>query len=159
MNRQEYTNEQENKKAVSAAMQLLLCRQRTEKELRQRLQEKGFSEEAEEEAIAYVRSFGYLNDRNYAEVYLHSQRQKKSRSLIRRELLEKGVAAEWIDEAFAGEEAGEGEVIYDLLCKRAGDPHALEEKERNRQLRYLAGKGFAVSEIWKQMRRYEEKTL
>ena len=65
MSRQENTNEQENKKAVSAAMQLLLCRQRTEKELRHRLQEKGFSEEAEEEAIAYVRSFGYLNDRNY----------------------------------------------------------------------------------------------
>ena len=58
----------EDLKAASKAMQLLLYRQRTEKELREKLYEKGFSENASEAAIAYVKSFGYLDDRRYAEV-------------------------------------------------------------------------------------------
>ena len=82
---------EEAKRAASKAMQLLLNRQRTEKELRRMLLDKQFSPEAADAAIVYVSSFGYLNDRHYAEVYLHSMSGKKSRSMIRRELLEKGV--------------------------------------------------------------------
>ena len=146
----------ENQRAASKAMQLLLYRQRTEKELREKLYEKGFSETASEAAISYVKSFGYLDDRHFAEVYLHSQKEKKSRAVIRRELLEKGVSSEWIESAFEEEPAEEGEIIYSLLRKRAGEPHRMEDKELRRQVQYLARKGFSSSDIWKQVRRYQD---
>ena len=155
--RAEKTLNGEEQKAASKAMQLLLYRQRTEKELRNKLYEKGFSEMASEAAISYVKSFGYLDDRRYAEVYLHSQKEKKSRAVIRRELQEKGVSSDWIDLAFDEEPAEEGEIIYSMLCKRAGEPHRLEEKELRRQIQYLARKGFASSDIWKQVRRYQDE--
>ena len=147
----------EDLKAASKAMQLLLYRQRTEKELREKLYEKGFSENASEAAIAYVKSFGYLDDRRYAEVYLHSQKGKKSRAVIRREMQEKGVSSEWINLAFEEEPAGEDEVIWSLLCKRAGEPHKMDEKELRRQVQYLARKGFSSSDIWKQVRKYQDE--
>ncbi len=146
----------DHKRAASKAMQLLLYRQRTEKELRAKLYEKGFSEEASEAAIAYVKSFGYLDDRRYAEVYLHSQKEKKSRAVIRRELQDKGVSSAWIDLAFEEEPEEEGKIIYSLLCKRAGEPHRMEEKELRRQVQYLIRKGFPSSDIWKQLRKYQE---
>lgn len=152
-------SDKENKelqRAEAKAMQFLLYRQRTEKELREKLREKEFSSEAVENAVAYVKSFGYLDDRKYAEVYLHSQKTKKGRAVIRRELQEKGVDSEWIDLAFEEEPEDGGEIIYTLLCKRAGEPHELEEKELRRHVQYLARKGFPVPEIWKQVRRYQE---
>ena len=147
----------ERQKAASKAMQLLLYRQRTEKELREKLYEKGFSEKASEAAIAYVKSFGYLDDRRFAEVYLHSQKEKKSRAVIRRELQNKGVSSEWIDLAFEEEPAEEADIIWTLLCKRAGKPHKLEENELRRQVQYLARKGFSSSDIWKQVRKYQDE--
>ena len=145
---------EEAKRAASKALQLLLARQRTEKELQQKLIEKAFSPEAVEAAMAYARSYGYLDDLHYAEVYLHSMQEKKSRSLIRRELLQKGVSTEQIDEVFATQEGNEEETAYRLLCKKAGDPHPLEEKEVARLAAYLGRRGFSSSVIWSQIRRY-----
>ena len=123
------TAEDGSRKAIAKAMQLLLYRQRTEKELRDKLREKEFSEQDVEAAVRYVSSFGYLNDRRYAEVYLHSRKGRAGRHMIVQELQEKGICREWIDELFETEEYDEGETIYALLCKRAGQPHPLQDKE------------------------------
>ena len=80
---------------------------------------------------------------------------KKSRALIRRELLESGVAPDYIEDLFETEPADEEETIFRLLCKKAGEPHKLEEKELRRSVAYLARKGFSSAEIWKQVKRYQ----
>ena len=147
---------EEAKRAASKAMQLLLYRQRSEKELRQKLAEKEFSPQAADAAVAYVSSYGYLDDRKFAEVYLHSMQGKKSRSMICRELREKGISEIYIEEAFAEEPDREEEIVYGLICKKAGEPHKMEEKELRRTVAYLARKGFPSSVIWKQIYRYQE---
>ena len=146
----------EIQRAIAKAMQLLLYRQRTEKELREKLREKEFSSDAEEAAVGYVSSFGYLDDRRYAEVYLHSQKGKKSRAMIRRELKGKGVSAEWIDLAFEEDPEDEGDMIYALLCRRSGAPHKMDEKELRRNTQYLARKGFSAADIVRQIRRFQQ---
>ena len=150
-------SEKERQQAIAKAMQLLLYRQRTEKELRAKLREKEYSPGAEEAAIRYVKDFGYLNDRHFAEVYLHSNQGKKSRAVIKRELQEKGVAFEWIGLAFEENPAEEDEIIYAMLLKRAGDPHKMEEKELRRHVQYLMRKGFSSADIWKQIHHYQEQ--
>ena len=111
-------------------------------------------------------------------------RDKKGVSLIRRELREKGVSEELIREALEeNEEGSEDEIIYALLCRRLGDPHArdfdpedalpsdgqdasdasvspraaLSEKELRRTVAWLGRRGFSGSAIWKQIRRYQEE--
>ena len=149
------SGKEEAGRAASKAMQLLLACQRTEKELRRKLLEKQFSPEACDAAVAYVAAYGYLDDRRYAEVYLHSMEKKKSRSRIRMELVEKGVRTEWIEEAFAEAPDEEEEVVWSLLCKKAGEPHRLDEKELRRAVAYLERKGFSPSVIWKQIHAFQ----
>ncbi len=146
----------EARKAASKAMQLLVNRQRTEKELRDRLVEREFSSEAIEAALVYVSSFGYLDDRRYAEVYLHSMHEKKSRTLIRKELAEKGVSPALIDQAFEQVPDNEDAVAFSLLCKKAGMPHHLDEKELRRTVAYLGRRGFSAAVIWRQIRRFQD---
>ncbi|MCF0145691.1 MAG: regulatory protein RecX [Eubacterium sp.] len=152
----EASGKKEKQRAAASAMNLLLYRQRTEKELRCRLSEKGYSEEAVEEAVRYTSSFGYLNDKAYAEVYLHSMESKKSRFLIRRELLNKGVPEEYIEETFEASEDREEEVLFELLKRKLGVPHIPDEKEKRRAAAYCERRGFSISQILKQLDRYQE---
>ena len=61
---------EESRRAVKKAMRLLEHMPRTEKGLTDRLIQEGFAPEAVQDALDYVRSFGYLNDRQYAESYI-----------------------------------------------------------------------------------------
>ena len=70
---------EEQKNARRKAMLLLEHMDRTEKGLSDRLRQAGFSAEATEDAMEYVRSYGYLNDLRYAENYISFRMGTKSR--------------------------------------------------------------------------------
>lgn len=53
-----------------------------------------------EAAISYVKSFGYINDYEYARSFIESRKERKSRREIYMQLVGKGVSRELIDEAF-----------------------------------------------------------
>ena len=143
--------------AVRKAMNLLLHRDRTERELRSRLEAGGFSDEEIDEAIEYTASFGYVNDRRYAENYAVSFTGKKSRRMIAADLRQRGVDEIWIEEAVAALPEDESEQIINLLYKRAGEPHALDQAEKRRLQGYLARRGFSTGEIIRAMQSYEKK--
>jgi len=143
------------KKAAAKAMNLLLYKDRTEYELRQRLLDAEFEPEDAEAAIEYVKSFGYLNDYRYAENYVVSMKSRKSVAVIRADLAAKHVAEEYVLEALEKFPIDESEMIYALLCKKAGEPHKMDEKELRRTFGFLARKGFGSGAIWKEIRRFQ----
>lgn len=137
------------------AMNLLLYRDRTEKELLEKLRDAGFSEQEAEEGVRYTASFGYLNDRRYAENYVWFAKEKKSRGRIRRELEEKGIPEEIAEEALSVLPEDETGQVYELLRRKAGQPHCLEQKELRRVYGFLARKGFRQSDIWTGLRMFQ----
>ena len=92
-------------RAKKRALYLLTDQDRTEKQLREKLEKTGYSGQVIEETIEYVRSFGYIDDLKYSVRYIEYYRSKKSAKRLRYDLLKKGVLADVIDSAF--EEAGE----------------------------------------------------
>ena len=144
------------KAAVRSAMNLLVNRDRSEQELRGRLAQKGFGEEEIGEAIAYVSSFGYLNDRRFAEVYVASYAGKKSRMAIESDLTKRGIDTVCIEEALATLPEDETEIMRALLEKRAGAPHILDDRELRRHSAFLARKGYASGDIWRVLRAYQD---
>ena len=143
-------------KAKEKALSLLNYRMRTEKELKDKLLDADFSEEAAFEAIEYVRSYGYLNDRAYAEQYVSSRSSMKGDYLLKRELREKGVSEEIISEVFEESETDTGKVIYELIEKKCGAPHVLEDKEYRRTFSFLARRGFEAHDIYIGLKAYSE---
>ena len=91
-------------RAKKRALGILVKRDRTEKELRDKLKDSFNDEQSIEDAVAYVKSFGYVDDFSYARDYLYFKKSKKSYSMIRMELREKGISSEILDLVF--EEAG-----------------------------------------------------
>ena len=87
------------KRAKLRAMHLLTDMARTESGLREKLRQGLYPEDIVEEALAYVRSFGYLNDLRYAENFIESRRDRKSKKEIYALLCNKGVPQEQIGRA------------------------------------------------------------
>ena len=143
------------KRAKLRCMHLLEKRDYTEKELRQKL-ENGKTEYTEEQidgAIAYVKSFHYVDDGRYACKYIEAMQSRKSRRQIEQELYQKGVDRELIQEAF--EETGEvpeEEQIARWMEKRKFHPEEADLKEKQRMYAFLARKGFRAENIQRAMK-------
>ena len=74
-------NPEERNRARKKAMRLLEHMDRTEKGLTDKLRQAEFSQEAVEDAIAYVKSYGYINDARYARTYISFRMDYSSSSL------------------------------------------------------------------------------
>ena len=142
--------------AIKKAMRLLVSKSRSERELRERLQREGYSEEETEAALEYVKSYGYVNDRRYAENYIMSAGAKKSRAALRSFLADKGIAEELIEHALTEVPTDERDLIRELLYRKAGEPHKMEEKELRRVYGYLARRGFSAGDIRHVLREYQD---
>ncbi len=145
--------EDENKLARLKAMNLLADMDRTQFQLREKLKKAGFSDHSIEEAIAYVGSFGYLNDERFTENYIDARKQRKSRRELFAELSAKGIPSELIEDKMSVcyTEEDEQEAILHLLKKRRYRSDTADSAEKQKTAAYLARKGFSYREIQRVM--------
>lgn len=139
------------KRAKLRAMHLLTDMARTESGLREKLKQGMYPEDIIEEALDYVRSFGYLNDLRYAQSFIESRKDRKSKKEIYAMLCKRGVPAEQIEEAFEvcypEEEAQEAETIRHIIEKKRVDIANASWEELQKLCCYLARKGFRYEDI------------
>ena len=92
---------EELQSAKTVALRFLSHRQRTEKEIRDKLREKEFGDEEIQKTLDQLRDLGYLNDAEFARVYIrhHLAIRPKGKVVLKQNLLLLGVAKEIIDAA------------------------------------------------------------
>jgi regulatory protein len=139
------------KQAKQKALSLLNYMDRTESQLRQKLQEKSFDEQAIDAAVEYVKSFDYINDVSYAERYILNRQGTKSKREIYAALCQKGICREDIERAM--ESCYEAEDEFAAICRLCEKKHFVAEEatdaERKRMYNYLLRKGFHGEEVRK----------
>ncbi len=137
------------KRAKQKALSLLQSMDRTKSELRERLLRQDFPEKIADEAVRYVESFGYVDDRRYVESFILSRKGRKSKREIFAELSRKQVDEAIVDEmmerCYDAEDSGEA--IRRFLKKRHYDPEQATMEEKQKVYAYLARKGFSYREI------------
>ena len=111
-------------RAKERALYLLKSSGKTEAWMKKKLKEAGYPEEAVDYAMNFLKEYGFINDRAYAESYVRSYGNRKSRRQLVYELSQKGVSQEEISEAFSQNQVDDVENARQLLRKRL--------KERNR---------------------------
>ena len=137
------------KRAKLRAMHLLTDMGRTESQLRSKLALGGSPEDIVGEAVEYVKSFGYIDDMEYARSFIESRKDKKSRKELYAALSQKGVEKELIEQAFEecyGNEDSRA-AIEAILQKKKYDPHTADHAQTQKILGYLVRKGFHYEDI------------
>ncbi|MCI8940162.1 MAG: regulatory protein RecX [Dorea sp.] len=141
------------KRAKLRAMHLLTDMDRTEYQLRSKLLMGGYPEDITDQAIEYVKSFGYLNDLEYARRFVESRKHAKSRrqlyALLSGKGLDSSLIEQVLEEGCRSEDAREA--IRAILRKKRFDRETASEKERQRMYASLARKGFRYEDVGKVM--------
>jgi regulatory protein len=138
-------NADEPDRAVFAALNLLAHRGRSEKELRQRLRQKGFTPDAIDEAIRRVVDWGYLDDERFAAAWVEQRQtsRPRSRRALAYELREKGVDREIIETTIDEAEIDEVTDARRLAADKWRKERGLEpDMRRQRTAAFLARRGY-----------------
>ena len=139
--------------AKQKAYRLLALRPHSEKELEKKLREKGFPAVVIKETLEKLHDLKYLNDASFAKGLARNLAVNKlwgNRKIIA-SLQEKGIAAQFIDDAIAAArlEISEDEAIAILVQKKTvkKKPAAFDIKEKHKIFQSLTGRGFPLGLI------------
>ena len=152
-------------RAIRNAYRLLAARDRSEKEMRLRLREKGYSETVVGGVTARLRAMGYLDDGNFARQWARHLAVNCLYGDIRieTELREKGITRDLTRMAInrARKEMTERQAVRKLLRKYRGEQGGQETdtKEQNRIIQRLVGKGFPHGLIFSMVKHGEEELV
>lgn len=139
------TEVDEESRATDAAVRFIAYRPRSEREVRDRLKKRGYSEDAVNAAVERVRQWGYLDDRSFAEFWVSNRVEHKPRGarLLAQELYSKGVDRQVVDEVLQETELNEERAALDLARQRAPALSGLDRPVQERRLAaYLGRRGF-----------------
>lgn len=144
------------KRAKLRAMNLLQKRSYTEKQLTDKLKEGCYPQAIIEEAVAYVKSFRYIDDLQYAIDYITSYEERKSLKKIEQDLLQKGISKEILREALRDWEENGGiqdelAMIQELLEKKHYTSDC-DLKEKRRIYAFLLRKGYSAERVQEAMK-------
>ncbi|MGN0423598.1 MAG: regulatory protein RecX [Lachnospiraceae bacterium] len=137
------------KRAKLRAMHLLNDMGRTESQLRTKLLRNDYPPDIVEEAIAYVKSFGYINDAEYTRSFIENRKEKKSKKEIYAALCQKGLPKDLIETALEECYADDDSIaaIEAIVRKKKFDPKSTDYKEMQKMMGYLVRKGFRYDDI------------
>lgn len=140
------------KRCKLRAMNLLTAKSYTREKLRQKLVDGLYPEEVIEEALAYVESFGYVNDNTYAADFIAYHAGTMNRMQMTQKLRTRGVPQDVIERQLAayaesGEEIDEVAQIEAFLRKKKFDPLNTSAQEIQKLKAALYRKGYRNDNI------------
>ena len=149
------------KRATLRCMNLLQSRAYTESKLRSKLKEGGYPQESIDSALAYVKSYHYVDDLQFAKDYIVNQAGKKSKRVLEQDLIARGVSRDEIEAAFAeAAEKGDGPDELALarmwLAKKRYDPAQADFAEKRKAAAFLYRKGISAETVRKAMELADE---
>lgn len=145
------------KRAKLRAMHLLESMDRTRADLEKKLQSSEYPREAVAEALAYVESFGYLDDKRYARHYVECKKEGRGKARLKMELAQKGVDRNIIEEVLDEAKLDDcRDTIRELARKRRRGDGPMDDRERQRIYGYLMRKGFSSSDILSVLKEKED---
>lgn len=132
------------------ALKLISFRDRTEKELRDRLEEKEYNEDEIEETIDFLKNYGYIDDSRYARRFAADSVKLKGHGpgRIKTELLRKGIDRETVEIVLEEMETDPREQLEAIMERRFSGADLGSHKERNRIFAYFARRGYSPRDIW-----------
>lgn len=149
------------KRAKLRAMNLLKARPYTEYMLRKKLKDGGYPEAVIDEALDYVKSYGYVDDIRYARDYIFEQSSSHSKKEIYQKLLTKGIRKETLDKAFLDsygqyddveeKSSFDEEAVIMKALKKKGYTGNETYEERQKILAYFYRRGFEMDSVFKAM--------
>ncbi len=126
-------------RAQGKALRILTFADRTEAEMRRKLEEGGFPPQVVSDVVEWLKELHYLDDARFAAQFALSRADRKSQSVIRMELRQKGIDGDLIDSACAQVADQEAEAAYRAA---SGYARSREDLSMEKMMASVMRKGF-----------------
>jgi regulatory protein len=133
------------RKAIEDAYNLLSYRSRSEKEIADRLQRKGYEEEVIAQVVEKLRAAGYLNDEAFARNWVEGRGKTLGRRALAHELRQKGVDSETVAQTLVEIKSDEAEqaAARTAAVRKVGErPLDRSREARAKLAAFLQRRGF-----------------
>lgn len=132
-----------------SALRLITIKDRTEKEMRTRLTEKGYDIDEIEAELEFLKEYKYIDDLRYSTHFANDcvNIKKWGKARIKMELIKKGIDREMAENAAEAACEESGDVLLSQMQKRFQNVDMESPKERARIFGYFARRGFSPDEI------------
>lgn len=129
--------------ARELALRLLARRSLSERELRARLEKKGYAPSEIDDALQLMISYHYIDDIALADAACReAERTEHGPLWVTQTLARRGLSEAACDRALANASAGATTRARELCERRFGAPTRLDAATRHKALRFLLGRGF-----------------
>lgn len=135
------------KRCRERALYILERAEKTEKDLRDRLKKGDYPDDIIGLTLDFMKQYDYINDYRYARDYVSLKKTKSGTRKIKYELIRKGISQDIIERVFDETESDTEGVIRNILMNRKFDFDTSDRKQIDKQIRYLAGRGFSYEDI------------
>ena len=140
------------KRARLRALYLLQKQDYTEYKLKRKLYNSGYPESVIEDALKYVREYGYVDDEKYARSFVNAHAETLNKTKLILKMKSRGISDEIISNVY--EEycenygvPGEREMILSFLDKKHFDITSCDRKEKDKMIKSLLYRGFKMNDI------------
>ena len=142
------------RRAKIRCMNLLKDKDYTEYQLRKKLREGYYPVLAVENAVEYLKSYGYINDVRYTRRYIEYHISNKSIKRIEADLLNRGIDKHLIYTTMdqmkqEGMKSNENQLICEYMRKKNYCSNTASFQEKQKMFAFLYRKGFSGDEIGK----------
>lgn len=130
----------------NSAIRIIERNHKTEKEIRNKLIEKGYNENAINNAIDFLKRYNFLNDNTYTKMYVRDKLNSQGSNKIKYALMKKGISREMIEEELENiDKDDEKKVAMELAKKKLTSIKKSENdkyKISGKLYRFLISKGY-----------------
>lgn len=127
---------------------------KTEKQIKDKLLGLGYLEEIVEKAIEKLKSYGYVDDGDFANRFVSTYKGVKGKKLIKLELRRKGVSEKDVENAAIDIESQQD--ACDGICDKYLKNKEKDQKTLLKCYKYLLSKGFDYDEAKRSIERYNK---
>ena len=142
-------------KAIAKAADILSRKSATKAEIMKKLRDKGYDEEIVSSAVSELEELGYINDYDYAMLYMDYAKEKcYGEKKICYELANKGVDQFIIEDVLEKMHSPDSKELAQKIYSKYGCIDLTDIKQKQRVARYLASRGFEFSQINDALKEY-----
>lgn len=146
-----------------SAIKIIERSYKTEKEIRDKLKQKGYEEKQINKSIEFLKEYNFLNDNTYAKAFIKDKLASKGTQKIKYDLMKKGISKEIIEENLLKVDKNEEKEValnlarkkYESIRKNESDNYKLSGK----LYRFLISRGYGynlVKDIVKEIMSLDE---
>lgn len=135
------------KRARERVLFLLKSSDKTEHELRRKLKDGYYPQEAINYAIDFLNEHRFINDQEYARRYVEFNSRRKSERQIQYELQRKGLDKEIIGNILKEQPVDEAAIVREYIRKKRLFPEQMDAREKSKVMASLGRKGFSYEAV------------